>query len=134
MFRFSALFPRIQPTGLIFHISRCGSTLLANALKKANQVLVVSEPRRVTETLLLRLPSGGADEPEKLVIKFTSINILAMRQMRTWWPDVPCVVVVRDPAEVMVAYEKGGGWMYWKESPESWGLLGTQGGRIHRRK
>lgn len=90
MFRFSALFPRIQPTGFIFHISRCGSTLLANALKTANQVLVVSEPRPVTETLLLRLPSGGADEPEKLVIKFTSINILAMRQMRTWWPDVPC--------------------------------------------
>jgi hypothetical protein len=38
-----------------------------------------------------------------------------------------CVVVVRDPAEMMVAYEKGGGWMYWKESPESWGLLGDTG-------
>jgi hypothetical protein len=45
MFRFSALFPRIQPTGFIFHISRCGSTLLANALKTANQVLVVAAPR-----------------------------------------------------------------------------------------
>ena len=40
LFRVGEVLPRPQPAGFIFHISRCGSTLLANALKTSDQVVV----------------------------------------------------------------------------------------------
>jgi hypothetical protein len=143
MVRVSSRLGSVRPAAFIFHISRCGSTLLANALKTSPQVMVVSEPVAVTR-LLLPYPDSGAylnarweklrrtllesifsllahyrtGDPERLVIKFSSINTLGMSVIRSLWPDVPCVMVVRDPAEVIVASLEGGGWMQFKSSPD----------------
>jgi hypothetical protein len=148
---------RVRPAGFIFHISRCGSTLLANALRTSPDVLVASEFGPVTgllvagsgksgawlearwtrmrttllESLIAILASYRTGEPERLVIKFTSFNILHMRLVRSVWPEVPCVVVVRDPAEVMVAYEKNQGWFEWKEALNVDAILGWED--LHRR-
>src|SRR5580693_6151087 len=35
--------PSIVPAGLIFHVTRCGSTLVANAMRIANRTVVVCE-------------------------------------------------------------------------------------------
>jgi hypothetical protein len=144
MLRVSSGLAAVRPAGFIFHISRCGSTLVANGLKTADEVAVVSESRPLMRLLLpSSRPLGRylnarwdhtrrtiidslfslfahyrTGEPERLVIKFTSINILCMSVVRACWPDVPCVVVVRDPVEVMVASLGGGGWMSLKDSPE----------------
>jgi len=144
MVRVSRRLPAIRPAGFIFHISHCGSTLIANALKTSNHALVVSEPRPVTHLLRPRSAAIGPylterwnhtrqtllnslfslfahyrlGEPEPLVIKFTSINIVGMRLIRSYWPEAPCVIVVRDPVEVMVSSLQGGGWMSFKGRPE----------------
>ena len=144
MVRFAGALPTVTPTGLIFHISRCGSTLIANAMKTAAGVTVVSESHPLTRILAVRADSCGpylaarwerrrrtlvealftlfahyrTGEPERLVIKFTSVNILAIALVRSWWPDVPCVISVRDPAEVIVAGMKDGVFPSVKANPE----------------
>src|SRR5689334_11121705 len=45
-----------RPAGIIGHVSRCGSTLLANALKTASDCVVLSEPQPLTEVLRPRFP------------------------------------------------------------------------------
>jgi hypothetical protein len=145
MLRLSSRLPSVTPAGFIFHISRCGSTLIANGLKTAEGAVVVSESQPVTHILLPQSPTIGPSltarwdrtrhaildslftlfahyrtgEAGKLIIKFTSINILCLPVVRAYWPNVPCLVVIRDPAEVMVASIPGGGWMSLKSSPQA---------------
>src|ERR1700722_13176824 len=133
----------IRPAGFIFHLSHCGSTLIANALKTCDRAVVVSESRAVTK--LLRIRTQGVSpylsvrwdrtrrtllnalfslfahyqtgEPQPLVLKFVSLDILSMAVIRSYWPEVPCVVVIRDPVEIMVSILKGGGWLTLKDQP-----------------
>src|ERR1700722_13069754 len=51
--------PALDPTALIFHLSRCGSTLLSRLLSMSPGTLVVSEPAPVN-TLLLGDPKAVA--------------------------------------------------------------------------
>jgi hypothetical protein len=144
MLRASANLRQVTPAGIIFHISRCGSTLIANGLRASESVLVASESQPITHLLIPESPSIGpyltarwnqtrrkmldsifsllahyrTGDPEPLVIKMTSINTLCMSVVRSYWPDVPCLVVVRDPVEVIVASLQGGGWMSLKNFPE----------------
>lgn len=128
----------VTPAGFIFHVSRCGSTLIANALKAAEGAVVVSEAPALSmllhpdaesltggerEAILRSLISLFAryrtGEPARVVIKFPSWNLMRWRVVSSYWPEVPCVVVIRDPVEVIAAnLEVPTGWMELKESPE----------------
>ena len=115
--------------GLFFHISRCGSTLLAHLLGTSPGTCVLHEPavvnlalgpgdRTAAErvTLLRRLvatcraehaPTAGS-----AVLKCSSWNILHADVLTTAFPDAPVVLVVRDPLEVLVSLlERPAGWM-----------------------
>ena len=150
LLRVSSRLPATRPAGFIFHLSHCGSTLVANAMKTADRAVVVSESRPVshllrrsqtlspylqdrwdrTRRMLLNslfslFAHYRTGEAEPLVIKFVSLDILGMQLVRSYWPEVPCVIVIRDPVEVMVTNLKGRGWMSLKERPEyATGLLG----------
>lgn len=51
--------PLLQPTGFIFHVSRCGSTLISNALKEVDGIQVVAEARPITRLFMpCELPKG----------------------------------------------------------------------------
>jgi hypothetical protein len=139
--RIAGRLPAIRPSGFIFHISHCGSTLTANALKTADSTVVASEPlpvvkfarrfadppgaylaerwnrtrRTVLDSLFRLLATYRTGEPERLVIKFTSVNTICMRLVRSFWPETPCVMLIRDPVEVMVSALGEPGWMRWKE-------------------
>lgn len=143
MLRVSSRLPAIVPSGFIFHLSHCGSTLIANALKSSDRAVVVSESRPVSHVLRSRSTAVSpylrerwdrtkptllnslfslfahyrTGEPEPLVIKFVSLDILSMQLVRCYFPQVPCVVVIRDPVEVMVTSLKAGGWMSFKNRP-----------------
>ena len=146
LLRLSRLAAPVTPAGFIFHISHCGSTLVANALKTAGTAVVASEPKTISEVLrpvnagqlgpylsarwenrraetlralITSLATYRTGEPEPLVIKFASINIRSMAFLRRIWPDVPCLVVVREPMEVIVSNRHGGGWMQLKTAPET---------------
>jgi len=144
MLRASGRLPAIRPAGFIFHLSHCGSTLIANAMKTSRSAVVVSESRAVSN--LLRSRAGSVSpwlrerrelaqakllaslfslyahyrtgEAEPLVMKFVSLDTLAMQFVRLHWPDVPCLVVIRDPVEVMFTSLKAGGWISFKDHPE----------------
>jgi hypothetical protein len=136
--------PTVIPEGLIFHISRCGSTLLANALRAREGTIVVSEAQPITNLFdpraasILPYPSDQwariraellgslatifahyrTGWKERVIIKFASWNILSWPVVRSIWPDVPCVILIRDPVEVIVSnLTKPSGWVKLKDYP-----------------
>ena len=144
LIRVSGRLPSVRPAGFIFHLSHCGSTLIANALKTSERAVVVSESHAVNAVLRGRCMNISpylreswersraellqslfslfahyrTGEAEALVVKFVSLDILSIRLVRACWPDVPCVIVIRDPVEVMVTSIKGRGWMSFKDHPD----------------
>ncbi len=110
----------IIPGGLIFHVSRCGSTLLSNALRIAENVVVISESELINALLDPSLANPGdkslwlrhlvriyghtrEGHPRNLIIKFSSWNLLYAEFIRSLWPAVSTAVVFRDPLEVAVS-------------------------------
>jgi len=131
----------LYPSGFIFHMGRCGSTLLSKALAKSEGHLVISEapphfliwsiwnedwenPFVYTEehlrkykNLILAMGRKRRSGYEAHFIKFTTFNIMYIDFIRRVFPDVPVIFLYRDPAEVMVAFsEQGPGWQRFKDS------------------
>jgi len=150
LLRAAARFPELEPAGFIFHSSRCGSTLVANAVRTDPGVMGVSEPlslanlfrrwrdtghpyldshwravRKNAATAVLTLfghhPEGRA---RRIIVKFPSVTTIAMAQVRELFPRVPCLMMVRDPVEILVSAldskpgQGKGGWMRFQQSPE----------------
>lgn len=102
--------PPIAPSGLIFHMTRCGSTLLTNALRTHSDTIVLSEPPPFGR--LLGLTSVFAhyrahDEAGHVVIKCGTDGLFLLPAIRAALPSVPCLVLVRSPVEVMVSIAAG---------------------------
>lgn len=113
------------PDGLIFHMSRCGSTLAAQMLAADPGNIVPSEPElldAVVELLqqhkevplderarLLRAVVGalGRNRTGKaghFVIKLDSWHTLALPLFRAAFPDVPWAYLYREPVEVVMSH------------------------------
>lgn len=120
----------LYPTGFIFHVSRCGSTLVSNILSSSPRNWVIAEPRPINNLLLslhqvdevdrVRLVRGlikslgqaTLASEENYFIKFSSWNVLLLPLIRQAFPDVPWVFLYRHPVEVMVSNIKdAGGWV-----------------------
>jgi gluconate kinase len=115
--------PGLSPGGFIFHVSRCGSTLLSQVLASSSRHRVLSEAPPIDE--VLRVPANVTDahraewlkgiihslgEPrggaEKYFIKLDSWHLLHLSLIRHAFPDVPFVFLYRDPVEVMVSHQR----------------------------
>ena len=134
----------VRPAGIIFHVSRCGSTFLANGLKAADDVIVLSEAAVFGVFFLPQVfraspyPEEGWDEarrtllecvislyahrfghgPQRVVVKCHAASMLQIRLVRSVWPDVPMVVLIRDPVEVMVSnLARPSAWLRSKNTP-----------------
>jgi len=127
----------VQPCGIIFHISRCGSTLVSNGIKAITSAVVASEAQPVSalldpnydvsvatkaplkrqRELLLRslftvISTYQTGSAQELVLKLSSLNTICISEVRALFPAVPIVLVVRDPVEVVVSnLQGGGGWL-----------------------
>ena len=116
--------PHLNPNGLIFHMSRCGSTLVAQMLARSPANLVLPEPRPLDEIVRLdtTVPGLAPDRhiallrgmaaalgqvrrgtEQRYVLKLDSWHILSLPLFRAAFPDTPWVFLYRDPAEVMVS-------------------------------
>ncbi|HEV3345183.1 MAG TPA: hypothetical protein VG125_32700 [Pirellulales bacterium] len=126
-----------EPTGFIFHMSRCGSTLVSRMLASLDRALVISEPEAINDLLLpaparrpfdqvrwlrtlLRAfdkrPRGGADW---FVVKFSSWNVLEQQRILAAFPRTPSVFIFREPIEVMISIlRQPTGWLRWKADPQ----------------
>src|SRR5271154_4609429 len=114
--------PSLEPAGMIFHLSRCGSTLVSRLLRTVPGVVVLAEPAPLNA--LLRLDPDLVDEAtlirlvrllvralgrrrhgdeRHLVLKCTSWNIRRREILAAAFPDTPWVWVQRDPAHVVAS-------------------------------
>lgn len=122
--RWAEASPGLAPAGFIFHVSRCGSTLLTHLLGKLEDALVLSEPepvdtvirrRMVGEALpdarkveVLRAMVSALGQPRavgqrRLFIKFDAWDVLQLPLIRQAFPDTPWIFLYREPVEVLVS-------------------------------
>ncbi len=105
------------PAGVIFHVARCGSTLISQSLKQLD-VVVYSEPQPVNELLapphrwpradiVAALRSLGAafarHARRRYVLKLSSWNTLYCDIVAEAFPETPWILSIRDPLEVGVS-------------------------------
>ncbi len=127
--------PTLAPSLFIFHISRCGSTLLSQMLAALPANVVVSEAGVVNDVLsahtpaveraeLLRLViralgrNRGADA-RHLIIKFSSWNVLSATMVHGVFPDTPMIWLQRDPGAVVASHtDQPAGWTGWREASD----------------
>lgn len=128
------------PAGFIFHISRCGSTIIANALKATQRGQVIAEAspitrlfmpcnlgrtsdarreqdRRFIAECLFDVYASYLGPPEPIIVKFASQNSLCVPLIRRCWPDVPCLFIIRDPIQVLVSNLAGTSLNRFRECP-----------------
>lgn len=124
-------FDSLVPTAFIFHISRCGSTLLTQSLSLAEQNIVVSEPP-ILDDVLRNLKFKTANIPDELQnesvravikllgkkrfgteqnfwIKLDSWHIFYYQKLRELYPKTPFIFSYRRPDEVIRSQVKDSG-------------------------
>ena len=114
--------PSLEPAGVIYHLSRCGSTLVSRLLGTIPGVVVVSEPAPLNA--LLGLDPGRVDEAalvsavrllvralgrcrhgdeRRLVLKCSSWNIRRRAVLAAAFPETPWLWVQRDPVRILAS-------------------------------
>ena len=109
--------------GLIFHMSRCGSTLLTQMLRSTAGTVASSEPEPF-DAVLRWIAAAGPDPadagaairamlaalgrratqfPARHLVKLEVWHSLFLPELRAALPDVPWVYLHRDPVEVLVS-------------------------------
>ncbi|MDT8320921.1 MAG: hypothetical protein RQ826_10395 [Xanthomonadales bacterium] len=116
----------ITPQGLIFHVSRCGSTLFTKALASSPGNLTINQggplqegfwaaitdqwqtapepsPRklRMLGNLVLLLTRRRRPEYRRSFIKFISWNVIYLDFIRRAFPEAHLLYLYRDPVEVI---------------------------------
>lgn len=121
----------IPPSGFIFHVSRCGSTLAGKALARSPKHVVINQggplqrgfwayltddwwkeatasPRnlRMFRNLVLAMARRRRPEQMTAFVKFISWNALYIDFVAHAFPDVPALFMYRDPVEVIASVMK----------------------------
>jgi hypothetical protein len=117
--------PGVPPTAFIFHMSRCGSTLLSQMLAALDQNIVLSEASPLDALLRAHLRNPGlppqtraewfrymvsalgqrrGGKEEFLFIKFDCWSLAEMPVIREAFPDVPWIFLFREPVDVLLSH------------------------------
>ncbi len=115
----------IAPSALIFHVSRCGSTLISQLLGLSEKNIALSEVPLIDELLRMsrNQPDPSAAEAalkasiallgrrrlgreKHLFIKLDSWHVFFAGTLRRLYPDVPFVLLYRAPDEVVLSHQK----------------------------
>lgn len=115
--------PGLAPTALIFHASRCGSTLMAQMLAALEGNVVLSEPPPLDNLLRAHRvdPEAAPLQPtwlaallsaygqrhrgdeQRLFIKLDAWSVFDAPMLLALYPQVPRVFLYRDPVEIVVS-------------------------------
>jgi gluconate kinase len=116
--------PGLEPQGFIFHMSRCGSTLVSQMLSSLANTLTISEAGSIDSVMRLRfvyrsltdedranwlrsivsaLGQRWCGDEEHFFIKFDSWTAIDLPIIHRTFPAVPWIFLFRDPIEVMVS-------------------------------
>lgn len=110
-----------KPAGFIFHLSRCGSTLLSGCLSELESTCVFSEAPLLTALLLdknlslqeqqnllrafINLQAAAFPQRPHMVIKWNVWDIFHWEMIREIYSEVPVVFLVRDPVEILASHK-----------------------------
>lgn len=125
------------PSGFIFHIGRCGSTILTKVLGSTRENHIVSEAvplnlvfsiltnngtitldptkenQAIYKNLLLALARKRVDTHQNFFVKFSSYNVYFIEFIQTVFPNVPVVFITRDTEAVVASFQrKPSAWMH----------------------
>ena len=121
------LAPGVAPTGFIFHMSRCGSTLVSQMMAALPQNIVIAEAGPIDAVLRI-----GQDDPQitaaqrigwlrgllsayarpraaqehHFFVKFDSWHTLHLPLIQRAFPDVPWIFLYREPAQVLASHAR----------------------------
>ena len=115
--------PGLAPDGFIFHMSRCGSTLVSQMLAALARNLVISEPPPLDSILRSTTKNPSITDEQRIkwlkwmvsafgqrrngeknyFIKFDAWNTLDLDLITRAFPEVPWVFLYRNPVEVIVS-------------------------------
>jgi gluconate kinase len=116
--------PGLEPEGFIFHMSRCGSTLVSQMLAALPKNVVISEAGSIDSVLRAKfrepsvtdeertdwlrwivsaLGQARAGDEKHLFIKFDSWSVMDLPLIRRVYPAVPWIFLYRNPVEVLVS-------------------------------
>jgi len=119
--------PGLLPKGFIFHMSRCGSTLVAQLLASLPQAIVISEAgpidavlranfrdptltdeRRAAwlQAVVSALGQPRTGQEKDLFIKFDCWDTMDLGLINRAFPGVPWIFLYRNPVEVMVSQSR----------------------------
>lgn len=115
----------LEPSGFIFHVSRCGSTLLTQMLASLDSCIVMSEPPIMDaafrflhanqdftdkeifiKQLIYALARQRSPKEKHFFIKFDSWHVAWISLIRKIYPQTPIVFLYREPAEVLASHQK----------------------------
>jgi hypothetical protein len=120
----------LAPDGFIFHMSRCGSTLVAQMLAAVPENIVVSEAPpldvavrlagyslnlsvteqvRVLTAMVAALGRRRFGAERRFILKLDAWHALALPLIRQAFPKVPWVFLYREPVEVLVSQMRARG-------------------------
>jgi hypothetical protein len=112
--------PGLEPNGFVFHMSRCGSTLVTQMLAAVPEFLALSEPLLVND--VLRAPGSDDERVRRLRLAISALGrrrngserayVLKLDPWATYdlplirraFPATPWLFLARDPAEVLVSH------------------------------
>ena len=119
--------PGLAPTGFLFHMSRCGSTLISQMLAVQPENVVISEADPIDGVLRahMRDPKITAAQQamwlrlllqmfgqrrfageKRLFVKFDCWHTLCLPLIQQAFPEVPWVFLYREPVEVLVSHRR----------------------------
>jgi len=120
----------VEPTAFIFHVSRCGSTLVSQLLARSHQHIVLPEvpffddllrlpyqdagfsPKDASRLLITAIKYYGqkrTGQEQHLVIKADSWHMFFYEQLRHLYPTTPFILMYRDPNEVFSSLKRMAG-------------------------
>lgn len=117
----------VRPTGFIFHMSRCGSTLLSQMLAAAQENIVLSEAGPIDDVLRAHFDHPEVTEEQRarwlnylvvalawrrhscerhVFIKFDCWHVMFLPLIQRLFPEVPWIFLYREPIEVMASAQQ----------------------------
>ncbi|WP_428229838.1 sulfotransferase family protein [Flavobacterium sp.] len=113
----------VELKGFVFHVSRCGSTMLSQSLATSSENIMVSEASIIDEILrsdLFNLDKKAVflkaviaflgqkrfSEQQYLIIKLDAWHIFKANYLRELFPELPFALLYRNPSEVLKSHQK----------------------------
>ncbi|KAF2517347.1 sulfotransferase family protein [Flavobacterium foetidum] len=116
----------VELKGLVFHVSRCGSTMLSQSLASSEENIMISEASILDQILRSEILSLAAksqvlksvirllahkrfSQQKNTILKLDAWSIFKVDYLRKVFPEIPFALLYRNPAEVLRSHQKMSG-------------------------